>query len=40
MQIKLSRAKFESMISDLVERSLGPCKKALTDAKKDISGID
>ena len=40
MQIKLSRAKFESMISELVERSLGPCKKALADAKKDISGID
>lgn len=40
MQIKLSRAKFEDMIGELVERSLGPCKKALADAKKDIKGID
>ncbi len=40
MQIKLSRAKFESMISELVERSLGPCKKALSDAKKEIGDID
>ena len=40
MQIKLSRAKFESMVGDLVEKSLGPCKKALEDAKKSIDEID
>ena len=30
--MKLSRAKFESLIHDLVERSVEPCKKALADA--------
>lgn len=29
---KLSRAKFESLVSDLVEKTLEPCKKALNDA--------
>ena len=28
----LSRAKFESMVEDLVKRSLSPCRKALKDA--------
>lgn len=39
---KLSRAKFESLVSDLVERSLEPCKKALQDAAltaKDINEV-
>ena len=40
MQVKLSRAKFESMIGDLVQRSIEPCKKALSDAKKSIGDID
>ncbi len=40
MQTKLSRAKFESMVGELVQRSLGPCKKALSDAKKTIEQID
>jgi len=40
MQTKLSRAKFESMIADLVERTLGPCRKALEDAKKTVGEID
>ena len=31
MQIKLTRAKFESLISDLVEKTMGPCRKALED---------
>ncbi len=39
MQIKLSRAKFESMVMDLVDRSIEPCKKALADAKKSIGEI-
>jgi len=30
--IKLTRAKFESMVSDLVDRSIAPCKQALKDA--------
>jgi molecular chaperone DnaK len=31
---KLSRATFESLIHDLVDRSIGPCNKALEDAGK------
>ena len=30
--MKLTRSKFEQMIGDLVEKSLGPCKTALKDA--------
>jgi len=30
--IKLTRAKFENMVSDLVDRSIVPCKQALKDA--------
>ncbi|ADD69638.1 chaperone protein DnaK [Denitrovibrio acetiphilus DSM 12809] len=30
--VKLSRSKFESLVGDLVESSLEPCKKALKDA--------
>jgi molecular chaperone DnaK len=40
MQVKLSRAKFEAMIGDLVERTLGPCRKALEDAKIGVDGVD
>jgi molecular chaperone DnaK len=40
MQTKLSRAKLESMIGDLVEKSITPCKKALEDAKKTVGEID
>jgi molecular chaperone DnaK len=32
MQKNLSRAKFEQMVNDLLERSKEPCKKALADA--------
>ncbi|PIQ99111.1 MAG: molecular chaperone DnaK [Nitrospinae bacterium CG11_big_fil_rev_8_21_14_0_20_45_15] len=32
LNVKLSRAKFESMISDLITKSMEPCKKALADA--------
>jgi molecular chaperone DnaK len=34
MDMRLSRAKFEQMIQPLVERSMEPVKKALSDAKK------
>ncbi len=37
---KLSRAKLESMVSDLIERSITPCEKALKDAKLKASDID
>ncbi len=36
---KLSRAKFEQMIEDIVARAMEPCKKALSDAGKKISDI-
>ncbi len=32
LNITLSRAKLESLVSDLIERSIGPCKRALADA--------
>ena len=37
---KLTRAKFESLVEDLVEKTLGPLKTALADADLDVSGID
>jgi len=36
----LTRAQFEEMISDLVERTLDPCQKALWDAKLKPTDID
>jgi molecular chaperone DnaK len=39
MQVKLSRAKFESLVADLVERTVEPCRKALADAKKKVEEI-
>tara|TARA_R100001377_G_scaffold72946_1_gene48826 strand:- start:1071 stop:2942 length:1872 start_codon:yes stop_codon:yes gene_type:complete len=36
----LSRAKFESMVEDLVKRSLTPCRKALKDSGLKVSEID
>lgn len=32
LTIKLTRARFEQMVADILERSVGPCKQALTDA--------
>jgi molecular chaperone DnaK len=40
MQIKLSRAKLEQLMADLVDRSIEPCKKALADANKKPTEID
>lgn len=40
LQIKLSRSKFESIVEDLVKRTLEPCKKALKDAGISTSEID
>ncbi len=36
----LSRAKFESLIGDLVERSIEPCRKVLKDAGLDASQLN
>ena len=38
--IKLSRAKLESLVSDLADRTIEPCNKALTDAGLDPNQID
>lgn len=40
MNIRLTRAKFESLVEDLILRSLDPCKKALKDANKSPGDID
>lgn len=42
LNVKITRAKFESLVGDLVTRSLEPCKKALEDAglsKSDITEV-
>ncbi len=40
LNIKLTRAKFESLVEDLIERTLAPCKAALKDAGMAASDID
>ena len=40
MNIKMTRAKLESLVEDLVKRSLEPCRVALKDADLEVSGID
>jgi molecular chaperone DnaK len=40
MNLKLSRAKFEQLVEDLVERTVEPCKRALEDAGVKASDID
>src|SRR6201985_3327106 len=40
LAIKLTRARFEQMVSDILERSVEPCKKAIADAGIDPSKID
>lgn len=39
LNIKVTRAKFESLVEDLVKRSIDPCKKALADANLKPSDI-
>ncbi|CAF3914698.1 unnamed protein product [Rotaria sp. Silwood1] len=36
----ITRAKFESLISNLVERTVGPCKKAIADSGYKVEEID
>jgi molecular chaperone DnaK len=38
--LKLTRARFEQMVEDIVQRSVGPCKQALSDAGVIPSQID
>ena len=40
LNMKLSRAKMESLVDDLIERTLGPCQTALKDAGMKASEID
>ena len=40
LDIKISRSKLESMVSDLIQRSIDPCKTALKDAGLNASDID
>ncbi len=40
MNLKLSRAKLESLVHDIVERTMEPCKTALSDAGKTAADID
>lgn len=39
LNIKLTRAKLESLVEDLVERTIAPCKTALTDAGLKVADI-
>jgi molecular chaperone DnaK len=40
LELRLTRAKLESLVEDLVERSLAPCKTALKDAGLSLSEIN
>ncbi|MBA4219796.1 MAG: molecular chaperone DnaK [Methylobacterium sp.] len=40
LAIKLSRAKFESLVDDLIQRTIEPCRKALKDAGLSAGQID
>ncbi len=40
LNIKITRAKLESLVEDLVNRTIGPCKTALKDAGKSVSDIN
>jgi len=40
LNVKLSRSKLESLVDELIQRSIQPCKQAMTDAKVSTSDID
>ena len=40
LSIKLTRAKLESLVDELIDRTMGPCKTALTDAGLKVNEID
>jgi len=40
LEVNLTRAKFEELIADLIESTLGPTRQALKDADLDVSQID
>ena len=40
LNVTLTRSKFEQLISPIIERTLAPCRKALSDAKLKTSDVD
>ncbi len=40
LTMKLTRARFEQMVEDIIQRSVGPCKQALADASVTPNQID
>jgi molecular chaperone DnaK len=40
LQMKLTRARFEQLVEDILQRTLGPCKRALEDAGLRPSDVD
>src|SRR6266852_3493947 len=40
LNIKLSRAKLEALVEDLIERTIGPCRTAIKDAGLKVSDIE
>ncbi len=40
LQVKLTRAKLEALVDDLLQRTMGPVRQALTDAGVDPASID
>jgi molecular chaperone DnaK len=40
LQIKLSRSKFEQLVDDLIQKSIAPCRQALSDAGLTAKDID
>ena len=40
LNVKVTRAKFESLVEDLIARTIEPCKKALQDAGESVGDID
>ncbi len=40
LNVKLTRAKFESLVDELIERSIAPCRTAIKDAGINVADID
>ncbi len=40
LQMTLTRAKLEQLVEDLIEKSLGPCRQALSDSKLSAGDVD
>ncbi|MBI1340642.1 molecular chaperone DnaK [bacterium] len=40
LSLKLTRAKFESLVEELIQKTIEPCRKALADAGKSVGQID